>query len=171
MSSSITFVPDNIQDAININYAICGVLGLILNSAVLTVLVDKLKNKRTHTDIKICTFVASADILASLGLIFRSIIVKFPYNLLKANPVWCKLDVFIAQDINCSGYTLAIYGLAYVSITGRKRSMEVEVITQFTILYTVIVNALILLYMNQEVRISFIGLLRRIKNRIIPNRY
>jgi hypothetical protein len=303
MSSLITFVPENIEDGININYAICGVLGLILNSTVLAVLVDKLKNKRTHTDIKICTFVASADILASLGLIFRSIIVKFPYNLLKAHPIWCKLDVFIAQDINCSGYTLAvmslerfllicfnielpiwiwlislfaifsliysitivcavadlvgltstgvtctliatgvcyysflittiiflfsfmmvlvsyfgivafkikhcvnqinlnipkervyselrstliksfinillyifvfifkIYGLVYVSITGRKRSMTVEVITQLTISYTCVVNALILLYMNHEVRISFFDLLKRIKNRIFPNR-
>jgi hypothetical protein len=300
--SFVAFASQEIQDGMTINYAICGVLGLILNSLVLYVLTEKLKNRGAHTDVKLCAFVAVYDIISSLGLIFRSIIVKFPYNLLKANNDWCKVDIFIVQDLNCSGYTLAvmsmerfllicfniqfsiwfwiilllaiftliyslsivcivknligltttgvtctlvatevcyygflvttiiflisftvvlvsyfgimsakakqclnqinlnvpketvyselrstlfkslinillyvfvfiykIYGLVYVIVTGKKRTLMVEVISQSTIAYSCVVNALILLYMNQDIRVSFIDLLKRIKSKIVNN--
>jgi Co/Zn/Cd efflux system component len=300
MSSSPTKITENLKDGILINFAICGFVGLILNVLLFWVLVKRLK-KSAHTDVKICAFVAFMDIFASVGLLFRSIAAKYPYNIFKEHPNWCKFEILIVtQGINCSGYTLGVmsmerlllicfnlqlsiwfwvfiivfifvtifafsilcvvnnlqsltstevsctyanagvcyygliatagffffsftsvlvsylgivivkseqclnqinlnipkdmvykelkstliksivyimlyvliyimkfYGLAFTVITGRKRSLYVEVISQMLISYSSIVNALILLYMNQDVRVTFIELLKRIKFKLL----
>ncbi|KXN64856.1 hypothetical protein CONCODRAFT_13795 [Conidiobolus coronatus NRRL 28638] len=108
MSSPITLADQSIQDAMLINSGICGLIGLILNSLVLSVLVSKLRKRGAHTDVKICTLVASTDLLASMGILFRSIFTKFPYNIIKVHPGWCKFDVLITIMLNCSGYTLGV---------------------------------------------------------------
>ncbi|KXN64764.1 family A G protein-coupled receptor-like protein [Conidiobolus coronatus NRRL 28638] len=108
MSSPVAVVGQSIQDAMLIDFGVCGLTGLILNSLVLCVLVSKLKKRGAHTDVKICTFIAFADILASMGILFRSIFAKFPYNIIKAHPDWCKFDGLITIILYCSGYTLGV---------------------------------------------------------------
>jgi hypothetical protein len=108
MNAPETQADQSIQDAMLINFGICGLIGFILNSLVLCVLVKKLKKHGAHTDIKICTFVASTDLLAAIGILFRSIFAKFPYNIIKVHPNWCKFDGIITFILNCSGYTLGV---------------------------------------------------------------
>ncbi|KXN64765.1 hypothetical protein CONCODRAFT_13965 [Conidiobolus coronatus NRRL 28638] len=91
-----------------IDFGVCGLTGLILNSLVLCILVSKLKKRGAHTDVKISTFVASTDLLASMGILFRSIFTKFPYNVIKVHPGWCKFDGLITIILYCSGYTLGV---------------------------------------------------------------
>jgi hypothetical protein len=108
MSSPITPANQSIQDIMLINFGICGLIGFTFNSLVLCVLVSKLRKHGAHTDVKICTFVASSDLLASMGILFRSIFAKFPYNIIKVHPNWCKFDGLITIIMNCSGYTLGV---------------------------------------------------------------
>ncbi|KXN64857.1 family A G protein-coupled receptor-like protein [Conidiobolus coronatus NRRL 28638] len=108
MPSPLTVASQSIQDAMLIDFGVCGLTGLILNSLLLCVLVSKLKKRGAHTDVKICTFIAFADILASIGILFRSIFTKFPYNIIKVHPGWCKFDGLISVIMNCSGYTLGV---------------------------------------------------------------
>jgi hypothetical protein len=108
MSAPVTQADQSIQDAMLINFGICGLTGFILNSLVLCVLIGKLRKRGTHTDVKICTLVASTDLLASMGILFRSIFTKFPYNIIKVHPNWCKFDALITIIINCSGYALGV---------------------------------------------------------------
>jgi hypothetical protein len=108
MNAPETQADQSIQDAMLINFGICGLIGFTFNSLVLCVLVKKLKKRGAHTDIKICTLVASTDLLASMGILFRSIFAKFPYNIIKVHPNWCKFDGIITFILNCSGYTLGV---------------------------------------------------------------
>ncbi|KXN64855.1 hypothetical protein CONCODRAFT_13800 [Conidiobolus coronatus NRRL 28638] len=112
MSSSPTKITENLKDGILINFAICGVIGLVLNVLVLSVLVEKLRKRGAHTDVKICSFVAFMDIFGSVGLLFRSIVAKYPYNIFKVHPNWCKFEILVVtQGINCSGYTLGVMSM------------------------------------------------------------
>jgi hypothetical protein len=108
MNLPVPKVSQSIQDAMLIDFAICGIIGFILNFLVLCVLISKLRKPGAHTDIKICTFVASTDLLASIGILFRSIFTKFPYNIIKVHPNWCRFDGLISVILNCSGYTLGV---------------------------------------------------------------
>jgi hypothetical protein len=113
MSTSTSPLPNQItsdlQDGIVINSGICGFIGITVNTLVLIVLWKKLKKGNSHTDVKICTLVSFLDVLVSFGLIFRAIFTKYPYNLFKYVPFWCKFEALaITQIINCSGYTLGV---------------------------------------------------------------
>jgi hypothetical protein len=108
MSAPVLQADQSIQDAMLINFGICGLTGIILNSLVLCVLINKLRKRGAHTDVKICTFVASTDLLAAIGILFKSIFTKFPYNIIKVHPNWCKLDGLLTIILNCSGYTLGV---------------------------------------------------------------
>jgi hypothetical protein len=113
MSTSTSPLPNQItsdlQDGIVINSGICGFIGITVNTLVLIVLWKKLKKGNSHTDVKICTLVSFLDVLVSFGLIFRAIFTKYPYNLFKYVPFWCKFEALAnTQIINCSGYTLGV---------------------------------------------------------------
>ncbi|KXN64877.1 hypothetical protein CONCODRAFT_13761 [Conidiobolus coronatus NRRL 28638] len=105
-------ISSNLQDGMLINFGICGIFGFIINVLILTVLWKKIKKGKVHTDVKICTVVSFVDVLVSLGLIFRAIFVKYPYNILKYNPNWCKFEtVTVTVLVNCSGYILGVMSI------------------------------------------------------------
>jgi hypothetical protein len=108
MNAPETQADQSVQDVMLINFGICGLIGVILNSLVLCVLVKKLMKRGAHTDVKICTLVASTDLLAAIGILFKSIFAKFPYNIFKVHPNWCKFDGIITIILNCSGFTLGV---------------------------------------------------------------
>jgi hypothetical protein len=108
MSAPVVQTEQGIQVIMLINFGVCGLIGFTFNSLVLCVLIGKLRKRGAHTDVKICTFVVSTDLLASIGIIFRSIFAKFPYNIFSVHPNWCKLDAVITVILNCSGYTLGV---------------------------------------------------------------
>jgi hypothetical protein len=113
MSASTSPLPTQItsdfQDGILINSGICGFIGITINTLILIILLNKLKKGNSHTDVKICTLVSFLDLLVSFGLIFRAVFAKYPYNLFKHIPFWCKFEVCaVTQLINCSGYTLGV---------------------------------------------------------------
>ncbi|KXN66104.1 hypothetical protein CONCODRAFT_12121 [Conidiobolus coronatus NRRL 28638] len=107
-----TRIPSNLQNGMLINSGICGVFGITINILILIVLCKRFKKSNVHADIKICTFVCFVDVIVSLGLIFRAIFVKYPYNILKLHPNWCKFDtVAVTMLINCSGYILGVMSI------------------------------------------------------------
>ncbi|KXN71071.1 family A G protein-coupled receptor-like protein [Conidiobolus coronatus NRRL 28638] len=111
-STPIIPVPEGIRDGILINFAICGVLGFTLNSFLLAVLYNMVKKGRAHSDIKLCLFIAIVDLIISIFMLFRSILYKFPYNLIKYHSGWCKFDVlFIGILLVNSGYSLGIVAI------------------------------------------------------------
>jgi CRISPR/Cas system-associated protein Cas10 (large subunit of type III CRISPR-Cas system) len=57
-----------------------------------------------------------------------------------------------------------VYVALYEFSTGKKRTAVMDIFSNSTIVYSAVVNAIILLYMNQEVRNSFIQLLKDIKS-------
>ncbi|KXN66791.1 hypothetical protein CONCODRAFT_11279 [Conidiobolus coronatus NRRL 28638] len=63
-------------------------------------------------------------------------------------------------------YSPKVYVALYELTTGQKRTIVMDIISNSLILYSVIVNAFILFYMNQQVRNSFIQLLKDIKSAI-----
>jgi hypothetical protein len=105
-------IAEELQDGIIINYSICGVLGICLNGPLLAILIPKVKKGKAHTDIKLCLFIASIDMIISIGMIFRSIFLKYPYNLIKYHDAWCKVEVLImGMLLICSGYSLAVMAI------------------------------------------------------------
>jgi hypothetical protein len=111
MSSSPqpSIISEELRDGLLINTAMAGILGILLNSGVIWVLIKKLIKGKTHGDIKLCTFIAVTDILISFGLVFRSIFAKYPYNIFKYHPNWCKAEVgTTGQLLTYSGYSLAV---------------------------------------------------------------
>ncbi|KXN68936.1 family A G protein-coupled receptor-like protein [Conidiobolus coronatus NRRL 28638] len=114
MSSSLqpSVISDELRDGLLINTAIAGILGVLINSGVIWVLVKKLLKGKAHGDIKLCTFVAVTDIVISFGLIFRSIFAKYPYNIFKYHPNWCKVELgTTGQLLTYSGYSLAVLSI------------------------------------------------------------
>jgi hypothetical protein len=101
-----------LKNGILINYGICGVLGILLNTLILAVLISKVKKGKAHVDIKLCLFIVSIDMVISIGMIFRSIFMKYPYNLIKYHDAWCKVEVLImGQLLICSSYSLAVMAI------------------------------------------------------------
>ncbi|KXN66211.1 family A G protein-coupled receptor-like protein [Conidiobolus coronatus NRRL 28638] len=60
-----------------------------------------------------------------------------------------------------------IYSLAYEMITGFKRTILMDLIATCLIACSSFINAVILLYMNQEVRKSFIELVCKVKSKVL----
>jgi NADH:ubiquinone oxidoreductase subunit B-like Fe-S oxidoreductase len=60
-----------------------------------------------------------------------------------------------------------IYSLGYELITGKKKTILMDVIATCLIACSAFFNAVILLYMNQDVRKSFIEILVRIKKKVV----
>jgi hypothetical protein len=109
---SLEKISSDLQDGMLINFGICGIFGFVINLIILTVLWRKFKKGKTHTDVKICSIVCFIDVLVSLGLIFRAIFVKYPYNILKYNANWCKFEtVMVTVLMNCSGYVLGVMSI------------------------------------------------------------
>jgi hypothetical protein len=114
---SLLAVTEELQNGILINYAICGVLGICLNASILVILIPKVRKSGAHADTKICLFIAIVDTIISFGMLFRSIFLKYPYNLIKYHDSWCKADVLImAQLLLCSGYSLAVMAIERCSL-------------------------------------------------------
>jgi hypothetical protein len=60
-----------------------------------------------------------------------------------------------------------IYSITFELITGQKRTILMDTIATCLIACSSFINAVILLYMNQEVRISFIGLISKLRQKIL----
>ncbi|KXN66208.1 hypothetical protein CONCODRAFT_11997 [Conidiobolus coronatus NRRL 28638] len=70
---------DSFRQGVGAEFIICGVIGLLVNCILLSVLVKKLNTGiNAHTDIKICTFVVVTDIFVSVGLIIRGVVAVQP---------------------------------------------------------------------------------------------
>jgi hypothetical protein len=116
-ASSAAFPPpseisEKLRDGLLINIGLSGALGLIFNLLLSWVLIKKVRKRGVHGDIILCTFVAITDVVVSITLIIRSIIAKYPYNLLKFHPNWCKFDVgFTSQLLLYSGYSLGVVSI------------------------------------------------------------
>jgi hypothetical protein len=63
-------------------------------------------------------------------------------------------------------YSGKIYSYAYTMITGKSRTLLMDIIATCLLSLSSFVNAVILLYMNQEVRKSFIELIYKVKRKI-----
>jgi hypothetical protein len=59
-----------------------------------------------------------------------------------------------------------IYSFAYMIITGKPRTMLMDIMATCLITFSSFVNAVILLYMNQDVRKSFMELLYKVKRKV-----
>ncbi|KXN66209.1 hypothetical protein CONCODRAFT_11998 [Conidiobolus coronatus NRRL 28638] len=60
-----------------------------------------------------------------------------------------------------------IYSVTYIIITGKPRTMLMDIIATCLVSFSSFVNAVILLYMNQEVRKSFMELMYKVKRKIL----
>jgi hypothetical protein len=105
-------IDEGARSGILIHLFICGFLGFSINTLILFILVQKLRRRNAHVDIKLCTFVAATDVVVSLCLIFRSIFTKYPFNLIQDSQGWCKFDVLTgSQVLLFSGYTLGVMSI------------------------------------------------------------
>jgi hypothetical protein len=115
MSSPILPPPvidEELRVGLLINTFISGVLGFTLNPLLAWVLIKKLRKGGAHGDIKLCTFIAVSDTLVSICLILRSIVAKFPTNLLKVDSNWFKFDAAVTTVfLVVCGYSLAVMGI------------------------------------------------------------
>ncbi|KXN65379.1 hypothetical protein CONCODRAFT_13043 [Conidiobolus coronatus NRRL 28638] len=135
-----TRIPSNLQNGMLVNSGICGVFGISINILILIVLWKNFKKGNVHTDIKICTFVSFVDVIVSFGLIFRAIFVKYPYNILKLHPNWCKFEfIAVTMLINCSGYILGVMSVERFFLVCW--NIQLPTIIWFTLIFLVIAVA------------------------------
>ncbi|KXN74424.1 family A G protein-coupled receptor-like protein [Conidiobolus coronatus NRRL 28638] len=108
---SIPQISDELRHGISVEYMLLGVFGGILNTLILTVLIQKIK-KSSHTDVKLSAIVVITDLIVSSGLFIRSIVGLLPYHLLELDQKWCLFDfIFTAQFLIFSGYSLGVMSL------------------------------------------------------------
>jgi hypothetical protein len=111
-ASPSVVISEELRGGILINFGLSGALGLIFNLLLSFVLVKKVTKRGVHGDIILCTFIAITDIVLSLALIFRAIFAKYPYNIFKVHPYWCKFDLgFTSQLLIYSGYSLGVLSI------------------------------------------------------------
>jgi hypothetical protein len=109
IAPSPPLVSESMKNGLAINIGVSGAFGLIFNLLLSWVLVKKVRKRGVHGDIILCAFIAITDVILSLALITRSIISRYPYNLIKVHPKWCKFDIgFTTQLLVYSGYSLGV---------------------------------------------------------------
>jgi hypothetical protein len=107
-----TLISEELRDGILTNIGLSGALGLVFNLLLSWVLIKKVTKRNAHGDIMLCTFIAITDVVLSLALIFRAIFGKYPYNIFKVHPYWCKFDLgFTSQLLIYSGYSLSVLSI------------------------------------------------------------
>jgi hypothetical protein len=110
-TSSVPQISEELRHGISVEYMLLAIFGGILNTLILTVLIQKI-NKSSHTDIKLSAIVVLTDLVVSLGLLMRSILGLLPYHLLEIDQKWCLFDfIFTAQFLIFSGYSLGVMSL------------------------------------------------------------
>jgi hypothetical protein len=115
MSSSTlapSLISEELRNGLLINIGVSGALGLIFNLTLASVLIRMIRKGNSHGDIKLCAYVVFTDVLVSFMLIIRAIFGKYPYNIWKEHPYWCRFDVgFTGQLLVYSGYSLGIMSI------------------------------------------------------------
>jgi hypothetical protein len=111
-TNSISLISEELRNGLIINIGISGALGFLFNIFLAWVLIKKIWKGGAHGDIKLCAAVAITDLIVSIGLIFRAIFVKYPYNIIKYHPEWCKVELgTTGQLLVYSGYTIGVVSL------------------------------------------------------------
>jgi hypothetical protein len=99
------------KDILLVECFFVGLIGIILTGTLLYVLVKKFR-KEYHTDTMLCSVVSALDFQICVGLIFRSIFCKWPYNLIVYHPWLCALEnIMVSVIIISEGYAVAIMAL------------------------------------------------------------
>ncbi|KXN66223.1 hypothetical protein CONCODRAFT_168553 [Conidiobolus coronatus NRRL 28638] len=97
------------KDILLVECFFVGLIGVILTGMLLSVLIKKFR-KEYHVDTMLCSVVSALDFQICVGLIFRSIFCKWPYNLIVYHPWLCALGkryercLLIVFGINLHNY-------------------------------------------------------------------
>jgi hypothetical protein len=115
----------------------------------------------------------SSVIISYIGIMvtkFKQCLNQLSLNVPKEK-VYAELRSTLTKSIvNILLYVCVFSAKTYMIIyeaAGYKRTLKMDIISQFLISYSPSVNSLILLYMNQDVRNDFVALLKNIKSKII----
>jgi hypothetical protein len=117
----------------------------------------------SFTAVVVCYFgIMIVKIKQCLNQINYNIPKETAYSELRSTLAKSFVNIFVYFLTYCG----KVYVVAYEMKTGKRRSLELDVASLILISYTNVANALILLYMNTEVRSNFVDMLMGIKSKI-----